>query len=136
MISLNNYLFEGPYQFADSLQDQSGIYAILDFEKVDALCKDPAEVGYIDYDLVKSLLGLEVSLDPPEYFMYDFHITIEDETNTYTYGKSYDNANVVASTTRNVLIYHELIANNPSGDWIIETHPYYENGQITVRIFQ
>ncbi len=110
----NNYLYE-------IKSTQPSLYTILDSKKLENL-------QYTPYGVVKTGLGLDTRLDKE----YNFNITIINETGgNYTYGASYDTATSIVSATQNVLIYHIPLTQGTST--IIP--PWYEHGQITVRVF-
>ncbi len=117
----NLYLYE--------IKDKTSFgYAILDLRKIKNL-------SIIDYDDARTALGFSSSM----YSAYNFNISITNTSGEIlSYGASFENAEVVASTTRDVLIYHKPKI-NPSGDAITFFEeiisPYHENGRITVYFF-
>lgn len=101
-------------------------YPILDSEKIDRL-KDTS------YQDVKTALGIGEESD---YDLYDFNINIRSvnySDPSYSYGALYMFADAVVSVTRNVLIYHPPEYDGGAYNEFIP--PYYEGGQITVRMF-
>ena len=102
-------------------------YSILDAEKIEGL-----ELSAEFYNNIKTALGL---ID--EYAVYDLSITINSPSyQPFTYGTVYEHADVVVSVTRNVLIYHPPQYGLLSSGFDDFIAPYYENGQITVRMFK
>jgi len=127
---------DGNFSFEVKLKTNTN-YIILDYDKVDSLKN-------ASYSNVTSGLGLDTSTS----IFYSVNITISndegiistlgvnitisnDEGIISTLGPSYDNANVIESIYREVLIYHKPTIS--SIDNIIP--PYYENGLITVHVF-
>ncbi len=112
-------------------------YTVIDYDKIMKY-----QNGEVEYATAKEILGL-VSTFNTIYDLYDFHVTITGESGIILdgYGASYKDAQVVVSTTRNVLIYHpprlgndfDYVTDDPPDENIIP--PYYEIGQIIVRMF-
>jgi len=102
-------------------------YPLLDGQKIDNLTR-------LDYESVKSVVGFS-----EDYQLYDFNITISSTyyagTKVKSWGSHYEFADVVVSTSRNVLIYHPPFYANVAVDFSDYNHGFYEGGQITVRMF-
>ena len=105
-VIIGNYLFEIKGK-------TNSERSVLDYQKVSSIRKVP-------YDVAKSALGLGTD--------YDFNIVISNNLRVISeYGASYeDSSGDVVSTERQVLIYHGLD----------KKEPYYENGIITLTVFQ
>ncbi|GAJ13633.1 unnamed protein product, partial [marine sediment metagenome] len=103
------------------------VYPVLDSQKIDALFAEPS--SKVSYDQAKTILGLV-----DEYKYYDFDITLFSVTYSppKEYGATGDFADVIVSTTRNVLIYFPPEINSDGTNFVA---PYYEIGQITIRMF-
>jgi len=114
------YLPDGNFSFEVKLKTSTN-YIILDYDKVDSLKN-------VTYSNVTSGLNLDTSTS----IFYSVNITISNvEGMISAIGPSYDNANVVESIYREVLMYHKPAI--LSIDNILP--PYYENGLITVHVF-
>jgi hypothetical protein len=119
----NNYIYE--------IKEKSNYpYIVLDAQKIQKL-----HSSQISYDYFRSMLGL----NDVKYMLYNCNITIKNETNIIgSYGESYvtSSSYVQASLIRDIVIYYKpkLIISNP-GAIITAKSPYYENGQIIIRLF-
>lgn len=97
---------------------------ILDFQKIENL-------PYVMYPVVKTALGIDTS----EWVMYNFNIMVTSINKGIicNYGASYENADILKSTEKEVLIYYKPEIDKENSK--ITAPPYYEKGRITVRVF-
>lgn len=97
---------------------------ILDFQKIENL-------PYVMYPVVKTALGLDTS----EWVVYNFNIMVTSINKGIicNYGSSYENAEILKSTEKDVLIYYKPEVDKEKSE--ISAPPYYEKGRITIRVF-
>jgi len=106
----------------------STVKPILDILKIEAL------ISGIQYEVVKSALGLEGEFDGA-IMNFNIEVEIEDDPDSpFFFGASDQDASAKEATSRRVLIYDPPIP-SPGLNPDIDIHPIYRYGEITVRVF-